>query len=322
VSAEEADRLRAQGHQPGDPEWEQTGICQSVTWPRSKSTILGYREDKTKLPGSYMTGRFVEVESPRKFTQLSFVNAADLRKTANKKQLVSLLNDMPQSLVEKDSHFVVSPKHSATILFDIESVEEWFLALEDQVHITDFYILTTSKRDFERAKTSVTQLLGPLLIKEEEKRPLADGFEANCVYFRMEFLDKDQVALNRALRELLPLLWLKAGGYGTLPKLGNKALPKWLAPEANNFAILLVETAFGALLSALKARPDITCVYVVTDANESFKDMQAELFDTLETEERPLEVVQLYRDYLINFMINKAADSEAELIATDVGAGI
>ena len=322
VSAEEGDVLRTQGYQLGDPEWEQVGICQSVTWPRSKFTILGHRDDGTKLPGSYMTGRFVEVESPRRFTQISFIQSEDLTKAASKKQLVGLLNDMPQSLVEKDAAFVVSPKHSASILFDIRRVEEWLLALEDQIHITDFYIMTPNKKEFERAKASVTELLGPLLLKEEDKRPLAQGFESNCAYFRMEFLDKDHVALNRALRELMPLLWLKAGGVGPLPKLGTKALPKWLATEGNNFAILLVETAFSTFLAVLKKRPDITCIYLVTDANESFKDMQAELLETLEMEDRKLEVVQLYRDYLINFMINKAADSEGELMATDLGAGI
>jgi len=319
VSAEEAERLRVQGFGPGDPEWESAGICQSVTWPRSKFTIVGSRDDGTPLPGSYMTGRYLEAEMPRKFTQLGFVDSASLNKPASRKQLISLLNDLPQSLVEKAPFFVVSPKHTTSILFDIAKAEEWIAALEGQEHITDFYIVTSNKKLFDVTKTQVIEMLGPSLIKEEEKRPLASGFASNCVYLRMEFLDKDHVALNRAFRELLPLLWLKAGAVGSQPRLATGTPPEWFVPEANNFAVLLKETAFGSLRAVLKKRPKVGYVYVVTDANESFKDMQAELIEVLGTDDRAPEVIQLYRDYLLNFMINKASDSEGELMSTDRG---
>jgi adenine-specific DNA-methyltransferase len=50
--------------------------------------------------------------------------------------------------------------------------------------------------------------------KFTDEFPMAEGFLANLAYFKLEFLDKDQVALKRAFREILPLLWLKAGAIG------------------------------------------------------------------------------------------------------------
>lgn len=41
ISEEEAKALSSNGLNPGDPEWEKSGICQSVTWPRTKYSILG-----------------------------------------------------------------------------------------------------------------------------------------------------------------------------------------------------------------------------------------------------------------------------------------
>lgn len=56
VSEEENRTLTEQGFQPGQDEWEQHGICRSVTWPRSKFTMLGKRDDGAPLPGDYGLG--------------------------------------------------------------------------------------------------------------------------------------------------------------------------------------------------------------------------------------------------------------------------
>lgn len=41
--------LSEAGLTPGDDDWEKNGICRSVTWPRSKFTIIGQRDDGPKL---------------------------------------------------------------------------------------------------------------------------------------------------------------------------------------------------------------------------------------------------------------------------------
>lgn len=298
VSEEEAKSLSRQGYRPGQPEWERHGVCQSVTWPRSKYTILGKRDDGSELDGEYLTGRTVEIEKPRKFQQIAFTSVDDLSTAAKKKQLVALIDGIPQSAVKKDSAFVVSEKHPASILFDDSQADAWLEALEDQEHITDFYIVTASKATFDDLKVRIQAMLGPVIVTEEEKRPMREGFPANLEYFRLDFLDKDHVALGRQFREILPILWMRAGAIGPRPELPkNKPIPAMVIPEHNPFAVLVEEARFADFAAALEGRGDLTHVFLVTDSEEAFQEMAGQV--------KVANVIQLYRDYLENFAINK-----------------
>jgi adenine-specific DNA-methyltransferase len=302
VSDDEARTLAAQGYHPGDHEWEQHGICRSVTWPRSKYTILGRRSDGTVLEGEYLTGKMISREAPRHFHQIGFVDAATLTTAAKKKELVALIDGVPQSLVKRESTFIVSGDYKASILFDEAAAEDWLAALEDQDHITDFYIITTRQVVFDDLKSRITELLGPILVSEEERRPMRDGFAANLEYFRLDFLDRDQVALKRRLRELLPILWLRAGAVGLRPELPQGTSdPDWLVPRHNPFAVLLDERRFGAFLEVVADRDDLTHVFLVTDSEDAFQEMATQL--------KTPHLIQLYRDYLENFIINRGGEA-------------
>lgn len=61
------------------------------------------------------------------------------------------------------------------------------------------------------------------------------------------------------------------------------------------------------LMKALKGRTSLSHVFIVTDSDESFKAMAAEVRETAGRVNPTLQVVQLYRDYLVNFMINQEA---------------
>jgi adenine-specific DNA-methyltransferase len=309
VSAEEADGLRTMGLQPGDVEWEELGICRSVTWPRSKFTILGRRNDGTLLTGDYLTGRTVDKEKSRSFSQIGFVNAADVDTVAKKKQVVALIDGLPQTLVKDPCPFIVSDDHKASVLFDVSAADDWLQALDGQEHITNFYIVTTTKRVFDALKEKVEEQLGPNLVPEEEKRPMGEGFPANLAYFKLEFLDKDRVALKQAFREVLPILWLKAGAIGRRPELPRSSVePAFFDPGGTNFAVLLDEGAFGKFVRAIAKRTGLSVVYIVTDADEAFKDMADEVRQALRLDSPSVEVVQLYKDYLANFLINTRLD--------------
>lgn len=142
VSEEDAKEITKQGCFPGQKQWNSNGICQAVTWPRSKYTILGKRDDGSELEGEYLTSKPVEKDKQRKVQQIGFTSIDDLKIAARKKQLVALIDGIPQSEVKKDSAFVVSEKHPASILFDDSQADAWLEALEDQEHITDFYIIS------------------------------------------------------------------------------------------------------------------------------------------------------------------------------------
>lgn len=96
------------------------------------------------------------------------------------------------------------------------------------------------------------------MVQEDEKRPLVDGFPSNLAYFRLDFLDKDRVALRRAFREILPLLWLKSGAIGPRPALPTEAPePALFVPPGNAFAVLLDESRLAELTEVLAGRTDL-----------------------------------------------------------------
>lgn len=158
--------------------------------------------------------------------------------------------------------------------------------------------------------------------KFNDEFPIAEGFPANLAYFKLDFLDKERVTLKRAFREILPLLWLKAGAVGPRPELAKgEPEPAFFAPVGANFVVLLEESRMAALMKVLSERlpsPSplaplpggegnhlLSHVFIVTDSDESFKAMAAEVREAAGAAHPGLRVVQLYRDYLVNFMINQ-----------------
>ena len=299
VSEDEAKELSGQGLFPGDKLREQKGICQSVTWPRTKYSIVGKRDDGTIIEGEYLTNKKCEKEIARSFYQISFTSIDELNSTKNKKRLVSLLgkDKLPQSLVKADSKYIVPDKHPASILFDDSACEEWLSALEEQDHISEFYIVTRNNALFNGIKEGIQQLLGNIIVLEDVKKPMSEGFKANVEYFKLGFLDKNSVVLGQQFREILPMLWLKAGAVGERPELEEDAeLPAILIPTSSNFAVLIDETHFAEFVKQISIRESISHIFIVTNSEEAFREMASQ-FDVE-------NITQLYRDYIDNFVIN------------------
>lgn len=124
-----------------------------------------------------------------------------------------------------------------------------------------------------------------------------NGLKANAVFFKLGFLDKTSVALGRQFRELLPVLWMKAGAIGPCPQLGEAELPQALILPENHFAVLLDETAFTCFVEDLKQHPQVETVYIITDYEAGYRNMAEALHDK--------QCWQLYRSYLDNFRINQ-----------------
>ena len=129
-----------------------------------------------------------------------------------------------------------------------------------------------------------------------DHRQMKEGFESNCVFFKLDFLDKTQVALGRQFRELLPMLWMKAGAFGQCPQLEKDGVPEMLVLPENHFAVLTDEKSFGQFVDEVDKHEDITMIYLVVDSDMMYKEM-AKHFPKRQT-------CQLYRDYLDNFRIN------------------
>ena len=126
--------------------------------------------------------------------------------------------------------------------------------------------------------------------------PMADGFKANAAFFKLGFLDKTRVALGAQFKELLPVLWMKAGAIGCCPALDSDTLPDMLILPQNHFAVLLEEPSFKKFSEELAKHPEIDTVFIVTDSVNAYREMIRSM--------EGKQTYQLYRDYLDNFRIN------------------
>ncbi|MEH7076980.1 site-specific DNA-methyltransferase [Neobacillus drentensis] len=299
VSYDERKELDKKGFSPGHPEWEKHGICELITFPRSKYTIMGKRDDGTLLSGEYLTNKIIEKTSDRKFIHIGFVGTEQLNTAEKKRQFVELIEGIPKSKIKRETSFFVNdnPIYKAAVLFDDSRYEEFISAVDGNDHITDFYIITSSKKLFTEIKGKISTLMGPISLQENETKLQSDGFEANLHYFKLDFLDPNEVAIGRQYNAILPILWMIAGAKGIFDMKYDEACP-WYISEENSFAILNRESRFRDFLSEIRGKSTIKSIFLVTNSEEAFFDMKAELHISS-------EIKMLYKDYLRNFEINR-----------------
>ena len=124
---------------------------------------------------------------------------------------------------------------------------------------------------------------------------MSDGFQSNAIFFKLGFVNPTAVSLGRAFKDILPILWMKAGAVGGCPvSAGDKDM--LVLPE-NKMAILKNEVAFAVFKDQVKARPEIRTVYLVTDFEPAYKSMAKAFYGC--------KTYQIYRDYLDNFRLAK-----------------
>ena len=124
---------------------------------------------------------------------------------------------------------------------------------------------------------------------------MKDGLKDNAAFFKLGFLDKTSVALGRQLKELFPVLWLKAGAHGPCPQLVDEKEKMMVLPD-NQFAILIDQKYFAKFDEEIKKHPEIQTIYIVTDSEAGYREMISGYAGK--------DTFQLYRDYLDNFRIN------------------
>lgn len=153
---------------------------------------------------------------------------------------------------------------------------------------------------FPRLKAAITGLntLGKKIkgeYKFTEEFSMSEGFKTNLAFFKLGFLDKNAVAIGKQFKELIPVLWMKAGAIGECPTV-EESNPEMLILPKNRFAVLADEKKYLEFIEELDKYPEIETVYIVTDSDSGYRDMISMLQDK--------NTYQLYRDYLDNFRIN------------------
>lgn len=126
--------------------------------------------------------------------------------------------------------------------------------------------------------------------------PMADGFKTNAAYFKLGFLDKASIRIGRQFREMLPILWMKAGCFGLCPVLVDQKVPEYMVLPENRMAILNDNSCFKRFAEEVGNASEIETVYLVTDSDADYRSMSKGL--------NVKQTYQLYRDYLDNFRIN------------------
>jgi adenine-specific DNA-methyltransferase len=130
---------------------------------------------------------------------------------------------------------------------------------------------------------------------------MKEGFAANVEYFKLGFLDRENVSLGRQFREILPLLWLKAGAVGNRPKVPKGQIPNMLILPQNRFAILNDEELSSQFITKLKSEKDISTVYIVTNSESAYRHIASQV--------KARKTYQLYRDYIDNFILGVRSDT-------------
>lgn len=298
VSEAEERNLKAKGLTPADEEWKSLGIARYVTWPRTVASISGNDVNGNPISGEYLTYLEEEKETSRKFIKISFVKEFSMLSLAERKDLVSQLSDkkIAKNKISEDTKYLIDEDSEIAILLDDSSTENWLDELESADQIKTFYIVTQNNKLFNSLKKQITELLGSYKETVPLTFPMAEGFKANVEFFHLGFLDKNAVARNKQFKEILPLLWLKAGGLGDCPAVPDKNLPPYLILPQNNFAVLIEEYAFSLFAEELKNTTVIDTLYIVTNSTSGYREMIKVL--------NPKQSFQLYRDYLDNFRIN------------------
>lgn len=126
-------------------------------------------------------------------------------------------------------------------------------------------------------------------------RPFSQGFSENAEFFRLSYVDPDEVDLGHKFDAILPCLWLTAGGVGA--REGRSEGQDFVIPAGSNYGVLFRESRFRQFLSALHGYPGVTHVWLATDSDEAFAEMRSAL-------PRHIAALMLYGDYLRKFRTN------------------
>lgn len=128
----------------------------------------------------------------------------------------------------------------------------------------------------------------------ESDIPMSKGFASNVNFFKLSFLENTAVSLGMCFKELLPVLWMKAGAVGICPMINE--VVDMLVLLQNKMGVLINEAAFSKFVKELNVYPEIQTVFLATDYEVNYRSMVKNL--NVET------TYQLYRDYLDHFRIN------------------
>jgi adenine-specific DNA-methyltransferase len=172
VSAEEAAALTADGHRPGDDEWESKGICEVVTKPRLEAAVTGRTPTGALVEGTY---RFIDefpmsdgLEENVEFFTMTYEahrSVAHNRAFEAVAPLLWLKAGAEGARIESAADdFAVADTYG--VLFDLDCSHDFLSALASAERVRMAFIVTDDDRAFQMVCGELPPYVEPVRLYE------------------------------------------------------------------------------------------------------------------------------------------------------------
>jgi adenine-specific DNA-methyltransferase len=176
VGAEEQRALRDKGLRPGDPDWEQLGICDFITKPRTQAAITGKTPDGDPIKGDYkFTDDFPMADGfdeNAEFFTLTY--EAPLRVASHREfpKIAPLLwmraGSRGRRIDDISSGWDVADTYG--VLANLDQVSDFFHELTFHEDVRIVYIVTDEDRLFESLAQELPEHIEPVRLYESYLR--------------------------------------------------------------------------------------------------------------------------------------------------------
>jgi adenine-specific DNA-methyltransferase len=172
VAAAEQHSLREKGLRPGDPEWEQWGICEYITKPRIKAALTGQTPDGELIADEY---KFIDefpmadgFEENVEFFTLTY--EAPLRVASNREfaKIAPLLwlraGSRGRRIEDVSAGWDVADVYG--VLVDLDRTEDFVSAITANHAVAIAFIVTDEERLFESVAQNLPDRVEPVRLYE------------------------------------------------------------------------------------------------------------------------------------------------------------
>lgn len=156
VSTSEAERLRDEGHLPGDPAWEDQGIFHYVTRPRLEAALTGATFGGESVPGKYLNGPAIAegLNENLEFFELTYEDPDLVSMGRSFSAIAPLLWLKAGAIgprIEAASEGWAMPENGRyAVLFDVELWRSFTTEVWSRPELTHVFIVTESSSVFQQ----------------------------------------------------------------------------------------------------------------------------------------------------------------------------
>ena len=173
VSADEQTKLCTNHHRPGDPDWEQWGICDYITKPRIKAAITGQMPDGEPIRGDYrFTDEFPMAdgfEENAEFFTLTYEASVAVSHNRAFERIAPLLWMRAGSegrRIEKLPEAGWDVADTYGLLSNLDTAATFAEAVEKGERVRIAYVVTDDERRFQSIVRQLPSLIKPVRLYE------------------------------------------------------------------------------------------------------------------------------------------------------------